>query len=60
MNYFSEDICDDKPFSIRPYEILGLEKTATEQEVKTAYRKAALKNHPGSHFMNTDSGFLRS
>lgn len=28
------------------YEILGLEKTCTEVEIKAAYRKAALKYHP--------------
>lgn len=28
------------------YEVLGLEKTATEADIKSAYRKAALKYHP--------------
>ncbi|ELR07939.1 hypothetical protein VC83_00077 [Pseudogymnoascus destructans] len=36
---------DDAPI-INPYEVLGIEKTATANEVKSAYRKAALKNHP--------------
>jgi DnaJ homolog subfamily C member 9 len=37
---------EDPPTSINPYEILGLEKTATADNVKSAYRKAALKHHP--------------
>lgn len=28
------------------YEILGLEKNATEQQIKNSYRKLALKFHP--------------
>eukprot|EP00605_Chrysophyceae_sp_TOSAG23-4_P001330 GSChrysophyteH1.ASY1.ANO1.1447.1 assembled CDS len=29
-----------------PYAILGLERTATDEDVKKAYRKAALRHHP--------------
>jgi DnaJ family protein C protein 9 len=42
-----EDLVDNEPPSINPYEVLGLEKTASQDEVKSAYRKAALKHHPG-------------
>lgn len=28
------------------YEILGVEKNATEQQIKNSYRKLALKYHP--------------
>ncbi|KAL7817662.1 hypothetical protein V8C44DRAFT_321370 [Trichoderma aethiopicum] len=41
-----EDVVDGEPPSIDPYEVLGLERSATADQVKSAYRKAALKNHP--------------
>lgn len=41
-----EDFADSEPPTIDPYEVLGLERTATADQVKSAYRKAALKNHP--------------
>ncbi|KAK4081047.1 uncharacterized protein Triagg1_2579 [Trichoderma aggressivum f. europaeum] len=41
-----EDVVDGEPPAIDPYEVLGLERTATADQVKSAYRKAALKNHP--------------
>ena len=45
-----EDIeMDDSPPVIDPYEALGLEKEATADDVKKAYRKLALKHHPGMH-----------
>jgi hypothetical protein len=38
---------DDLPV-VEPYKVLDIEKTATADEIKLAYRKAALKNHPGT------------
>ena len=31
------------------YKILGVAKDASESEIKTAYKKMALKYHPGTH-----------
>lgn len=42
----AEDLFDEAPPSIDPYETLGVEKTASEGEIRRAYHKAALKNHP--------------
>jgi DnaJ family protein C protein 9 len=42
-----EDITvDEAPTSIDPYAVLSLTKDASQDQIKTAYRKAALKNHP--------------
>ncbi|CAM1501905.1 Fc.00g038890.m01.CDS01 [Cosmosporella sp. VM-42] len=40
-----EDIPEEPP-TIDPYEVLDLEKDATSDQIKSAYRKAALMNHP--------------
>ncbi|KAH9884081.1 DnaJ domain-containing protein [Xylariomycetidae sp. FL2044] len=42
----SDDLLEGEPPTIDPYEVLGLERTATADQVKSAYRKQALKNHP--------------
>ncbi|OCL02827.1 DnaJ domain-containing protein [Glonium stellatum] len=41
-----EFLNDEPPNTINPYEVLGLDKSATEDQVKAAYRKAALQHHP--------------
>src|ERR1700761_1323899 len=41
-----EELADEAPTSINPYEVLDLAKEATAEEVKSAYRKSALKHHP--------------
>ncbi|KAM4062984.1 DnaJ domain-containing protein [Hirsutella rhossiliensis] len=35
-----------EPPAVEPYEVLGLDRSATADQIKSAYRKAALKNHP--------------
>lgn len=37
---------DEVPTSIDPYAILAVDKEATQDQIKTAYRKAAFKHHP--------------
>ncbi|KAK3941594.1 hypothetical protein QBC46DRAFT_382020 [Diplogelasinospora grovesii] len=46
MSAHEDDLMDGEPPVIDPYEVLGLEREATADQVKSAYRKAALKNHP--------------
>ena len=39
---------EDPPTSVDPYKVLEIDPKATADQVKSAYRKQALKHHPGS------------
>lgn len=49
MPSLNEDLSDvsNPPESINPYQILKVAKDASGNEVKAAYRTAALRHHPG-------------
>ena len=38
-----------------PYEVLGVPKTATQDEIKKAFRKIALKYHPDRNADNSQA-----
>jgi DnaJ family protein C protein 9 len=42
---------EEGPPTIDPYEVLGLETEVTADDVKKAYRKLALKCHPGTRHL---------
>ncbi len=42
-----EDLSENPPTEINPYEVLEIETTATPSNVKSAYKKLALRHHPG-------------
>ncbi|KAL8694382.1 MAG: hypothetical protein Q9218_000948 [Villophora microphyllina] len=41
-----DDVSETPPTNIDPYSTLGLDPTASDAQVKTAYKKLALKHHP--------------
>jgi len=43
-----EDLAEEPPSSINPYKVLEVDEKATADQIKTAYRKKALKHHPGT------------
>ena len=43
----------------RPYEVLGIGREATQEEVKRAYRRLVLENHPDkNHAPDADEKFI--
>lgn len=46
MSTHEDDLIDGEPPTIDPYEVLGLPRTASADQIKSAYRKAALRTHP--------------
>jgi DnaJ homolog subfamily C member 9 len=42
-----EEALEDLPPAIDPYKTLEIDEKATADQVKSAYRKQALKHHPG-------------
>ena len=46
-NHINMEDLSDPPTDINPYEVLEIETSATSSDVKSAYKKLALRYHPG-------------
>lgn len=44
-----EEFAAEPPTSVAPYTVLKLDRDASPSEVRTAYKKLALRYHPGSY-----------
>lgn len=42
----ADDIADP-PSEINPYKVLGVDEKTSASEIRSAYRKQALRHHPG-------------
>ena len=54
-----EDLSEEPPTDINPYKVLEIRPTANSNEVKSAYRKLALRHHPGTH-VHSSSALYRN
>lgn len=55
-----ENVSETPPKDIDPYSTLNLTPTATTAEIRTAYKKLALKYHPGKAQLRVSLGAYHS
>lgn len=44
-----EELAAEPPTSVAPYTVLQIDRGASPSEVRTAYKKLALRYHPGPY-----------